>query len=346
VSDPQTMVYVSHAASKEIYALAMDRKSGKLDLVEKTLVLGTDKPSPTSLPMTQSRDGRFLYAQLRTEPFPVSTFAIDRPSGRLRHIATTPLDDQMAYLTTDRQGHYLIGASAVGGMLALYPFDQVTGIPSREATHILDTEPKPHCVCIGPGNALYVPVLGGDAVLELALDPVTGTVSPIGPGLVMLGPKNGPRHMTTHPSERWAYLITSKTGAIGHYAIDPANGQLSEIGFVDLCASNGAESAGGSDIHVTPDGKFLFGVIRKTNMLHGYRIDPGDGSLSLIGSFVTEQKARAFAIDPRGRFLLAVGMESNAMTAHAIDPSTGALDPVGHYPMGAQPNWIEIVDLV
>jgi len=346
VSDPQTMVYVSNAGSKEIFLLAMDRESGRLDLVEKTLVPGTDRPSPTSLPMTTSRDGRFLYAQLRTEPYPVSTFAIERPSGRLRHIAATSLDDHVTYLNTDQHGRYLLGASYAGAKLVIYPIDEATGIPGSEATQILDTQPKAHCVYVGAGNALYVPVLGGDEVLELALDSETGTVSPIGPGKVEIEPKAGPRHITIHPNGRWAYLITEMAGTIGHYGIDPASGQLSEIGFVDLGVYNGTDSAAGSDIHVTPDGTFLYGVIRKTNMLHGYRVDPGDGSLSPIGAFATEMKARAFAIDPRGRFLLAVGMESNAMTAYAIDPTSGALDPIGHYPMGIHPNWIEIVDLV
>jgi hypothetical protein len=39
-------------------------------------------------------------------------------------------------------------------------------------------------------------------------------------------------------------------------------------------------------------------------------------------------------------------MDSAAMTVYAIDAKSGALQPVGHYPMGTQPNWIEIVDLV
>jgi 6-phosphogluconolactonase len=38
-------------------------------------------------------------------------------------------------------------------------------------------------------------------------------------------------------------------------------------------------------------------------------------------------------------------MDSNAMTVHAIDPASGALKPAGHYPMGTQPNWVEIIDL-
>jgi 6-phosphogluconolactonase len=38
-------------------------------------------------------------------------------------------------------------------------------------------------------------------------------------------------------------------------------------------------------------------------------------------------------------------MDSASMTVHAIDAGTGALNPVKQYPMGTQPNWIEIVDL-
>jgi 6-phosphogluconolactonase len=38
-------------------------------------------------------------------------------------------------------------------------------------------------------------------------------------------------------------------------------------------------------------------------------------------------------------------MDSAGMTLHAIDPTSGELQPIGRHPMGAQPNWIEIVDL-
>jgi 6-phosphogluconolactonase len=33
------------------------------------------------------------------------------------------------------------------------------------------------------------------------------------------------------------------------------------------------------------------------------------------------------------------------MTVYAIDQASGELESIGHYPMGRQPNWIEIVDL-
>jgi len=340
---PETVVYVSNAGSKEVFVLGMNRATGGLELIEKTPVPGADKPSPASLPMATSPDKHFLYAQLRSEPYPVSTFAIDRTTGRLKHLAATPLVDQMAYINTDRTGRFLLAASYVGAKLAIYPING-QGIVEAKATQILDTKPKAHCVVIDAGNKhVYVPVLGGDIVMELNFDPASGTVTPDGPGQIATKAGAGPRHLTFHPNGKFAYLITETTATIGAYAVDPASGLLKELQFVDT--NEYQEQPAASDIHATPDGRFLYGAERRTSMLIGYKIDPEKGTLTPIGRFPTEKTPRGFAIDPRGRFLLSVGMDSGAMTVYAIDEASGALKPVGHYPMGTQPNWIEIVDL-
>jgi transposase len=148
----------------------------------------------------------------------------------------------------------------------------------------------------------HVPVLGGDIVLELKFDPAAGMVSPNGPGEVATKAGAGPRHLTFHPNGKFAYLITETTATIGTYAVDPASGTLKELQFVDT--NEYKEQPAASDIHVTPDGKFLYGAERKTSMLIGYKIDPDKGTLAQIGRFPTEKTPRGFAIDPRGKFLL------------------------------------------
>ena len=343
--NPETTVYVSNAGSKDVYVLAMNRQTGALELIDKTPVPGTDKPSPASLPMTATPDKRFLYAQLRSAPYPVSTFIVDQSSGRLTHVESTPLVDQMAYLSTDRTGNHLLGASYVGAKLAIYPLDALYTVEEK-ATQIIDTPPKAHCVVVDPSNKyVFVVVLGADEVLQFKYDVAKGTVSPNDPAAVKTKPGAGPRHLTLHPNGKWAYLITETTATIGTYAFDKDKGTLAEVAFVDTGDYDGKTSAAASDIHVTPDGKFVYGAVRTTSMLHGYKIDPDKGTLTPVGKWPTEKTPRGFNIDPRGKFLLSVGMDSNAMTVHAIDPASGELKPVGHYPMGTQPNWIEIVDL-
>lgn len=77
-----TVVYVSNAESKEIHVLAMDRDSGELELIERVPVPGTDRPSPTSMPLAVSHDRRFLYAALRSEPIrPPVLRSIPRRAG-------------------------------------------------------------------------------------------------------------------------------------------------------------------------------------------------------------------------------------------------------------------------
>jgi 6-phosphogluconolactonase len=45
------------------------------------------------------------------------------------------------------------------------------------------------------------------------------------------------------------------------------------------------------------------------------------------------------------RWLFAVGQLSDSMTSYAIDGATGKLTKQKQYPMGKNPNWVEIVAL-
>jgi 6-phosphogluconolactonase len=98
---PETFVYVSNAGTKDIYVLGMNRDTGELTMVEKAPVPGAEKTSLVSLPMALAPNKRFIYAQLRSEPYPVSTFSIDHTNGKLTHLNATPLVDQMAYINVE-----------------------------------------------------------------------------------------------------------------------------------------------------------------------------------------------------------------------------------------------------
>src|SRR5215467_10582129 len=208
---PDTVVYVSNAASKEIYVLAMNRDSGELLMIEKVPVPSTEKPSPASMPMAVTPDHRFLYAALRSDTFPASTFTIDRASGRLTHLATTPLQDSMAYMVTDRTGRFLLSASYPGNKLTINPIGD-NGAVVEKTTQIVPDRPKSHCILVDAANKyVYATSLGADTVMEWKFDPAKRTLSPIGPSISQTLPAAGTRHMALHPIGRLLYLITETT---------------------------------------------------------------------------------------------------------------------------------------
>ena len=184
--------------------------------------------------MATSPDKRYLYRA--TAQRALSGLDLrHRPAQRTAHARRRQRRSSTKWpiSTSTGTGNYLFGASYVGAKLAIYPINALY-IVEEKPTQILDTKPKAHCVVIDSGNKnVYVPVLGGDEVLQLKFDAAKGTVSPNSPGEVHTKPGAGPRHLTIHPNGRWAYLITETTATIGTYAIDKEKGTLSEVQFVD-----------------------------------------------------------------------------------------------------------------
>ena len=98
-----------------------------------------------------------------------------------------------------------------------------------------------------------------------------------------------------------------------------------------------------ADLHLTPNGRFLYASERTTSTLGAFRVDGASGKLTYLGSTPTEKQPRGFAIDPSGRFVVVSGEKSDTLSSYAIDAESGALKPVGRYPTGKGANWVEIV---
>ena len=340
----ETVVYVSNAGDPSLSVLSFDREKGDVELIEKTPIPGAEEPSPTSMPLALSPDRRFLYAALRSEPFTIVSFAIDKESGRLTPVYIGPLEASMAYLTVDRSGKWLLAASYPSGTVTVNPLD-ADGTVGAMPSQVLTDRPKAHCIRLDAANAhAYCAVLEQDLILQMKFDAATGRLSPNAPGEIATKKGAGPRHLAFHPSGRFLYLITETTATVGAYAIDRKTGTLKELQFADMLAGPPKEQPAAADLHVTPDGRFLYASERRGNMLVGFRIDPDKGTLTLAGRTATETTPRGFGIEPRGKFLLAVGLDSHNMTIYAIRPN-GSLDVVRQHPMGRNPNWIEFADL-
>lgn len=335
----KTIVYVSHADGRQVFVMEMDPSTGDLVLLERVPVTGV------AMPMAVSPDRRYLYVGLRSEPYSVSSFRIDPATGRLTPIATTPLPDNFAYISTDRAGRFLLGASFAGNKVAVNPIGP-NGWVQERPVQVLGTPPNAHCVLTDPSNRfVYVPCRDGNAVVQLRFDEATGAVSPNDPQTIAAAAGAGPRHATFHPNNAFLYLLNELDGSADVYAIDPVAGTLALRQSIDARPPGLTGNPAAADIHLTPNGRFLYGTVRTSNTIAGFRVDPATGLLTLIDHWPTEDHPRGFAICPRGRFLYAVGLYSHHLTSYGIDAESGRLTQLKRLKMGQGPNWVEIVDL-
>jgi len=340
-AEAATMVYISNAESREITVMTLDAAAGALRPVETVSVTGT------AMPLAISPDRRYLYVALRSQPFSVSSFAIDQASGKLSLLSTVPLPDSMAYIATDRAGRFLLSASYGGDKVAVNAIGP-QGAVQGEPVQVVATRKNAHAILTDRSNThVFATNLGGEVVLQFNFNAANGQLTPNTPPFIETDKGQGPRHLVFHPNDRFAYLLNELDAKVNVYPFDAAAGTLGQrIGQASALPTGfqgGAPWA--SEIRITPDGRFLYAAERRSSTLAVFKVDAATGALTPAGNVPTEEQPRGFAIDPRGRFLVAVGQKSNSATLYAIDQESGGLRALGRYPMGRDPNWVEIVDI-
>jgi 6-phosphogluconolactonase len=338
ISSARTMVYIANADSREIYVLELNEKDGSSKVVERVAVTGS------VMPLAISPDRKYLYATLRSEPFSVSSFGINPESGKLTLIKTVPLADDMAYISTDRSGRYLFGASYFGNKISVNAISG-NGEVNPQPIAVIPTGKNAHCVATDASNKyLFVSNLGADLILQYIFNENSGGITPNEPAAVETKKGAGPRHFIFHPLLRFVFSTNELDGTVNAYRFDPA-GTLTLVGSVSLMPKSFQGKPWAADLHVTPDGRFLYASERTSSTLAAFRINSEDGQLTRIGNYPTETQPRGFNIDPQGKYLLAVGQKSNGLSTYKIDQKTGALRKLSQMDIGKNPNWVEVIAL-
>jgi 6-phosphogluconolactonase len=342
-------VYVSNAEDGDIglYALA---DNGALEPRARF------KAQTTVMPLAVSPDRRYLVAAVRAERAALS-YRIDAASGELTPVGSDPLAESFPYITFDKTGRFLLGASYSGNLVAVHPVASDGRV--AEPLQVIPTARNAHAIITDKTNRfVFVPHLGTDQVFQFLFDEKTGRLSPNTPPLVQLKPGVGPRHLVTSPDNRFVYVLNELTGTITTLSLDADGGRLTELGSVSALPADVRLRPGAprpmpgrevdtdtwaSDLHLTPDGRYLYAAERTSSSIGALRVDPRSGALTYLGSTPTEKQPRGFAIDPSGRFMVVSGEKSPTISSYAIDAASGALRLIGKYPTGKGSNWVEIV---
>eukprot|EP00930_Biecheleria_cincta_P046633 TRINITY_DN32181_c0_g1_i2.p1 TRINITY_DN32181_c0_g1~~TRINITY_DN32181_c0_g1_i2.p1 ORF type:complete len:387 (+),score=52.72 TRINITY_DN32181_c0_g1_i2:68-1228(+) len=205
----------------------------------------------------------------------------------------------------------------------------------------------PHsCFIDSSGKWALVSDLGQDKVYVYAIDVAAGKLTEH--HVVNTAPGAGPRHMCFHPTNKWVYGINELDNTINVYEFSSSGTVVGKTlqtistlpdGYNNRDHSN-AKNANGepasgpnrpeqtnatADIHITPDGRFVYGSNRGHDSIVYYAVG-SDGLLKLENfTFVRGEHPRAFSIHPSGKWLLVANQDSNNVVVFKLDPSSGAL---------------------
>lgn len=347
----KTFVYVSEADDGTIARYSLDEQTGALQL------LGHTQAGGKVMPMTLSASHQQLYTAIRSKPLKLVSWRIDSQTGDLTKQSEVAAAASYPWITTDKQGRFLLGASYDGDVVDVYHLAQDGNMVVPPVSRYKTGHAAHSVVVDATGKTAYVGNLGTDRVLQLKLSD-RGQLAALGRGYINTAAENGPRHSVLSPDNRYLYNLGEMGGVITQF-LRKADGELEKVAETQNAVATQYHLAHGrertsdysdttpriwaADIQITPDGHFLYVTERTSSTVTGYRVNQQDGKLTLAGSWPVEKQPRSIAISPDGRWLIASGEKSAVTGSYAIDRQNGSLKRVGEAPAGRDANWVTIV---
>ncbi|WP_211372099.1 lactonase family protein [Flagellimonas olearia] len=331
--------YTQRGKDNGIFVYRFDSGTGELSYRSETN--GVKNPSYLVI----SKNGKHVYAanELGRGNGTVTALSLDPEKGELSVLNVMGTGgDGPCYVAVDDMNRYVYAGNYGGGSLGAIPIreDGALGSSIQSIRHEGGSirpgqkRPRVHATVLSNDNSfLYVPDLGTDKINIYKIDASSSNpMAPADQSFVSVEPGSGPRHFVFHPNGKFAYVVQELMGIVT--AFDHDGGKLKSKQSVSLLSKTykgGVDEADAADIHISPDGKFLYASLRgESNELVIYAIEE-NGMLEYVGRQSTLGKVpRNFVIDPSGRFVLVGNSASNEVVVFKRDQSTGLLEPTGN----------------
>ncbi|MDZ7900329.1 MAG: lactonase family protein [Arcicella sp.] len=320
--------------SEGIYTFKFNVKTG--EFTPKSIAKNIKNPSFLAI----SPDSKYVYSAGETDKEgSVHSFEFDKKTGIL-----TPLTTQSAhgnypcYVAIDKTGKWVICGNYGAGNLSVFPVE--TDGSLGKATQTIQHEgksinpgnqesPHVHSINIASNNVdVFVADLGMDKIVTYSLDAKTGKLSSGNPPFTKIKNGSGPRHFEFHPNGKFAYCIQEISGEV--VAFEYKKGALNTIQTISTKPADLKGDLNCADLHISPDGKFLYGSNRVHDSLVIYAVDAKTGKLTYVAhQSVLGKKPRNFVIAPSGNFVLVANQDSDNVVIFKRDIMKGTLTPTG-----------------
>lgn len=269
----------------------------------------------------------------------VSAFEIDKAKGKLKYLNSKKTKGtDPCHVNINKGDTHLFVSNFMSGSVSVFPIEkdgslqEVCQFIQHEGSSVHKTRqkgPHAHSLIFDQDNQYaFVPDLGIDQLMVYKTNfQSKEAVLSLQKGFkVFLG--SGPRHCEFDASYRHCYLINELDSSISLLNYD-GNGGFKLMQTMPTLNEPFEGDNICADVHISPNGKFLYGSNRGHDSIAVYSVDEETGKLTYITCSSSGGKTpRNFAIDPSGRFLIVANQDSNNIVSFAIDGKDGSLSEV------------------
>ncbi|GGV41864.1 hypothetical protein GCM10010277_30870 [Streptomyces longisporoflavus] len=282
----------------------------------------TGVPDPSYLCLHPS--GKTLYAVNEQEQGGVTAIALSAAGpevlGRRGTGGAGP-----CHLSVHPGGRWLLSANYGSGSVAVHPVES-SGALGELSDLVTHSSPPPgpgqegphaHQIVTSPdGGHLLAVDLGNDAVYSYRLDTKKGKLRRVSYAVLRAGA--GPRHLTFHPSGRFAYLANELDDTVVVCAYDAASGRLTPGDPQSTGTGEGTSYP--AQLLVDREGTFAFLANRGHNSITRYAVEDEGARLRLLGTVpVGGDFPRHIAFSPSRRLLFAANQKSGSVSVLRVE---------------------------
>ncbi|MFC1886084.1 lactonase family protein [Thermodesulfobacteriota bacterium] len=336
MADDKALVFVASIRDNAVLSYELDLKNGNLTPVGRPLEVGW----PWA--MALSPDKHFLYVAAHKEHI-IATLEINEDVGDLKLVDIMPLKKELGlkiptYIHVDSFGKHLLACDYYFDKLGSYQIGGDGCLKGDTADVVtvgtgwrgpIEDRAHPHSIRVDPsGKYAVVAFTGKDHIDYYKWDPENGSISQEPVSRIQTKGGTGPRHCAYHPTRSFVYFVMERGERPSRVTLfDVVEGEpfLKEKGTWMTIPESFTEHNIIADVHITPDGRFVYVSNRGHDSLAEFAISEEDGSLTPLGQVKTSIKPTTFAIDDSGRFALSAGNICGRLSAHRINKETGRL---------------------
>jgi len=302
-----------------------DDASGALELVQ----VHGDLVNPSFLAL--NRAGDRLYA-VHGDGEDISSFTVDASSGRialLNRQSTQGRNPVHLALSPDEQ--FVVVSNHITSSLAVLPIEADGSVGTLSHLVQLEGEPgphrkeqpfaKPHFNPFDPsGRFVVVPDKGLDKVFVFRFE--GGRLIPARHPEMQARESSGPRHITFHPHQPWAYVVNELDSTVTACRLNAQDGALTPFQITSILVDSYTGNSRASEIEVHPSGRTLYASNRGEDTIAVLAIDEATGRVKVVQSMHSGGRTpRFFALTPDGRFMHVLNEDDDRIVTVAVDPA-------------------------